>query len=73
MMITCEEALDILTESDSFDLNLLNRANEVRKKYQGDKVDLCSIINVKSGRCSEDCAYCAQSSFHHTDIKKYAL
>lgn len=72
-MITCEEALNILTESDSFDLNLLNRANEVRKKYQGDKVDLCSIINVKSGRCSEDCAYCAQSSFHHTDIKKYAL
>lgn len=32
---------------------------------------LCSISNVSSGNCSEDCAYCTQSSHYHADIEKY--
>ena len=41
---------------------LCEGADRIREVYIGDKVDLCSIINGRSGRCPEDCKYCAQSS-----------
>lgn len=40
---------------------LCEGADRIREAYIGDKVDLCSIINGRSGRCPEDCKYCAQS------------
>ena len=43
----------------------------IREKFVGDKVDLCSIINGRSGRCPEDCKYCAQSAYNHTDCEVY--
>lgn len=46
-------------------------ADKIREKYVGDKVDLCSIINGRSGRCPEDCKYCAQSAHNHTDCAVY--
>ena len=56
------------------DLNELAKyADEIREFFCKNKFDLCSIINAKSGRCSEDCKYCAQSSFYNTDIEKYDL
>jgi len=45
----------------------------VRKKYRGDKVELCAIVNAKSGQCSEDCSFCAQSSRYKTDSPVYPL
>lgn len=48
-------------------------ANEIRAHFCGNKFDLCAIINAKSGRCSEDCRYCAQSSFYHTNAESYPL
>lgn len=54
-------------------LDVVKRANEVRRKHVGNRLDICTIFNAKSGRCSEDCRFCAQSAFHRTDIKPYPL
>ncbi len=48
-------------------------AGEIREKFRGKKVDLCAIINAKSGACSEDCSYCAQSSKSLADVPVYPL
>jgi len=52
---------------------LVFRANEVRKNYIGTKLELCSILNARSGLCSEDCKFCAQSARHRTDVSAYPL
>ncbi len=52
---------------------LLNSANAVRKKYIGTTLELCSILNAKSGLCSEDCKFCAQSAKNCSDISVYPL
>ena len=52
---------------------LLSQANEVRKKYIGTKLELCSILNARSGFCNEDCKFCAQSARHRTDVPTYPL
>ena len=62
-------------------LNLLNydtedlceEANKIRKYFCGNEFDLCTIINGKSGRCSEDCKFWAQSSHYKSDIENYEL
>jgi biotin synthase len=50
---------------------LCQGADRIREHFVGDKVDLCSIINGRSGRCPEDCKYCAQSAHNHTDCEEY--
>lgn len=46
-------------------------ARAIQEKFFGKHIDLCTIINGKSGRCGEDCKYCAQSARHHTGIDEY--
>ena len=48
-------------------------ADEIRYQFCGNRFDLCTIINGKSGRCSENCKYCAQSACYHTEIEEYPL
>ncbi len=48
-------------------------ANEIRKKFCGDEFEICTIINAKSGRCSENCKFCAQSAHYEVDVEKYPL
>lgn len=46
-------------------------ANEIRKAMCGDRAELCTIVNGRSGRCSEDCRFCAQSCHYHTHAEEY--
>ena len=50
---------------------LCENADRIRKSLCGDKADLCSIINGKSGKCSENCRFCAQSAHNHTGVSEY--
>ena len=46
-------------------------ADEIRKFFLGNKVETCSIMNAHSGRCSENCKWCAQSAHYKTGVKEY--
>ncbi|WIW70765.1 biotin synthase BioB [Anaerosinus gibii] len=50
---------------------LLSMADKIRSKFIGKEVDLCAIVNGRSGRCSENCKYCAQSKYHNTNVAVY--
>lgn len=52
---------------------LFEAADHIRKYLHGDTFDLCSIINAKSGKCSEDCQFCAQSAHYDADIETYDI
>jgi biotin synthase len=52
---------------------LLSLAQEVRERFWGREVELCSIINARSGLCREDCHFCAQSSRYRTGVEIYPL
>lgn len=50
---------------------LCRNADRIRKALCGDHVDLCSIVNGRSGRCPENCKFCAQSAHNRTGIEEY--
>ena len=69
-LITREEALFLYKE----DLGDLTRyADMIRDHFCGNQFDMCTIINGKSGLCSENCKFCAQSSHYNTGSKVYSL
>lgn len=70
-LIGKEEALFLAKEAPLKELT--EAANEIRKHFCENKFDICTIINGKSGKCSENCKFCAQSSFYDTHIKEYSL
>jgi len=67
------EALDLIAANGSDRHTLFLAASRVKEHFVGNKVSLCSIINAKSGRCPENCAFCAQSAHHCTDVPVYDL
>ncbi len=68
-----EEALELLEAGKEKPFYLLAAASEIREHFKGKTVNLCGIVNAKSGRCSENCRFCAQSSHYKTDTPVYPL
>lgn len=63
-----------LTEKDQTDIwELMHCANKIRLKFFGTRIKFCSIINAKSGTCSEDCRFCAQSAHYPSISDAYPL
>ena len=52
---------------------LFQGTNKIREKFKNQEVKICSIVNAKSGKCPEDCGFCAQSSSFQTDSPEYGL
>ena len=65
------ENLDFFLDADL--QALCDGADRIRKELCGEHVDLCSIINGKSGKCPENCRFCAQSAHNHTGIEEYGF
>jgi biotin synthase len=53
--------------------DLLALAGKMRREGTGSRLEVCGIINAKSGKCSEDCKFCAQSAHYNTSVQEYPL
>jgi biotin synthase len=72
--ITREEALWLIHLEGAADVfDVMAGANRIREHFKGNKIHLCSIVNAKAGACSENCSFCAQSSFYQTGSPKYGF
>ncbi len=71
--INAEDALAVLRLPQAEIWRLLAVSEAVRRRFKGDQIRLCSIVNAKSGLCSEDCAFCSQSIRSKASIEKYPL
>lgn len=70
-VITRQEAIGILNTPDDQLDELIARAEKLRRKYKGNHVSIHILTNARSGNCSQDCAYCAQSCRSNAEIEKY--
>jgi len=71
--ISTAEALELFIEGSGKPYRVLTAATEIREHFKGKEIILCGITNAKSGKCSEDCKFCAQSSHYPTDVDSYPL
>jgi biotin synthase len=71
--ISDSDALRVLEASGANVMDVFSEAVRVREVISGDNIKLCSIINIKSGKCSEDCSFCAQSSRYSTGAPVHSL
>lgn len=66
---TVAEALELNRSYSTAELSY--SADLIRAKWCGDKIHTCSIVNARSGRCSENCKWCAQAKCHKTGVREY--
>ncbi|MBM2828710.1 MAG: Biotin synthase [Actinobacteria bacterium] len=71
--ISSHDALAVLRLPREEMWRLLDVTESVRRHFKGDGIRLCSIVNAKSGLCSEDCSFCSQSRQSKAEITKYPL
>ena len=70
-VLSREDAIAILNTPDEELDVLIDRAKSLRYRYKGNRVSIHILTNARSGNCSQDCAYCAQSCRSTADIDKY--
>jgi biotin synthase len=71
--ISFEEACRLAEDSELRPVDLIACADAIRTHYQENRIFTCAIRNAKSGHCRENCAFCAQSAHHRTQIQTYPL
>jgi biotin synthase len=71
--LTFAEGVWLISRRDKETFELMAAANEIRQHYKSNKIKLCSIVNAKSGKCSENCMFCSQSAHHKTHVDVYPL
>src|SRR5450631_2221639 len=72
-VIGADDALSLAAAAGPDRYLLFAEASRIRERFMGNSASLCSIINAKSGRCPENCAFCAQSAAHTTNAQVYPL
>jgi biotin synthase len=73
ILFTKKEVPSLIAALNESPWEMFYHSGKLRETHFRDRVDACSIINAKSGNCSEDCAFCAQSVHHSTEVKTYPL
>ena len=71
--ISAEDAKKLLNIPDEYIKDLAKCANEITRDFNGEKVDVEQLNNIKKNACSEDCTFCGQSAFFDTGIETYQL
>lgn len=68
-----DEAMKIIALPENRMVDLFSYTNRIREAFKGKEIFTCGIVNAKSGYCSQDCSFCAQSGHHQVEIKTYPL
>jgi len=71
--ISRDQALALIPNNAEQIMDLLSYANKIRHCFKQQRIFKCGIVNAKSGMCSEDCAFCAQSAHHGSNVDVYPL
>ena len=71
--ITKSSASELFNLDNEFLLNLSDSANFITRHFQGSRVDIEELANIKKNFCSENCSFCSQSAFFNTQINDYQL
>jgi len=71
--ISSAEALELTASYNDYLYEILSITNRVRKHFHGLEVNLCSIVNAKSGLCAEDCSFCSQSVKYNTGVETFPM
>ena len=71
--ISADDAKKLLNIPDEYLKDLAKSANEITRDFNGEKVDVEQLNNIKKNACSEDCTFCGQSAFFDTGIETYQL
>jgi biotin synthase len=71
--VSVSEALELFIEGSLKPLRVMAASSEIREHFKSKEIILCGITNAKSGKCSEDCKFCAQSSHYPTNTLPYPL
>ena len=71
--ISSEDAEKLLNIPEENIKDLAKCANEITRDFNGEKIDVEQLNNIKKNACSEDCTFCGQSAFFDTGVDTYQL